>query len=207
VTPGTDKVRSYDLDGELLWWLEGMSSITIATPYEDNGLLYISSGYVGDRKARPIYAIRPGANGDISLNEGETSNESICWSQPMGAPYNPSTIVYDGIMYVVYDFGEFGAFNAADGTEVIERQRIPEGRGFTTSPWAYDGKIFCMNEDGKTFVFEAGNANSNCRTRTNSKKTTSAWPHQPSQATGCSSAPANASTPFAIRASANLRIS
>jgi len=157
VTPGTDKVRSYDLDGKLLWWLEGMSSITIATPYEDGGLLYISSGYVGDRKARPIYAIRPGANGDISLKEGETSNESICWAQPMAAPYNPSTIVYDGTMYVFYDFGEFAAYNAADGTEVIERQRIPEGRGITASPWAYDGKIFCMNEDGKTFVFEAGN--------------------------------------------------
>ena len=30
------------------------------------GLLYICSGYVGDRKNRPVYAIRSGASGDIT---------------------------------------------------------------------------------------------------------------------------------------------
>jgi outer membrane protein assembly factor BamB len=48
VTPGTKKVRSYDLDGKLLWEFGGMSSITIMTPFTAHGLLYISSGYVGD---------------------------------------------------------------------------------------------------------------------------------------------------------------
>jgi outer membrane protein assembly factor BamB len=57
----------------LLWSLSRMSSITIATPYEHKGLLYISSGYVLDQ-TKPIYAIRPGATGDISLKDGETSN-------------------------------------------------------------------------------------------------------------------------------------
>ena len=27
---------------------------------------------------------------------------------------------------------------------------------FTSSPWAYNGKIFCLSEEGKTFVVEAG---------------------------------------------------
>src|SRR5213079_1938418 len=66
VTPGTGKVRSYDLDGKLLWSFKGMSSITIGTPYADQGLLYVSSGFVMD-KSRPLYAIRAGASGDISL--------------------------------------------------------------------------------------------------------------------------------------------
>jgi hypothetical protein len=39
VTPGTGAVRSYDLEGKLLWSLNGMSSITIATPYADNDLV------------------------------------------------------------------------------------------------------------------------------------------------------------------------
>ena len=50
VTTGTGKVRSYDLDGNLLWELTGMSSITVTTPFSRFGLLYISSGYIGDRK-------------------------------------------------------------------------------------------------------------------------------------------------------------
>jgi outer membrane protein assembly factor BamB len=155
VTLGTGKVRSYDLDGKPLWSLIGMSSITIATPYEHAGLLYISSGYILD-SLRPIYAIRPGAEGDISLKDGETSNQWIAWSQEKGAPYNPSTIIYGDRLYVLYDRGLFAAYKANDGTEIFSAQRIPEGRSFTSSPWAYDGKVFCLNEDGVTFVLRAG---------------------------------------------------
>jgi outer membrane protein assembly factor BamB len=54
------------------------------------------------------------------------------------------------------DFGFFMAFDANDGSEVYSKQRIPKGRAFTSSPWAYDGKIFCLNEDGVTFVVKAG---------------------------------------------------
>ena len=157
VTPGSDLVRSYDLDGKLLWSFSGMSTITIATPYESNGLLYISSGYFQDRRARPLYAIRPGATGDISLKEDETANEFIAWSDPFGAPYNPSTIVYKDRLYVLYDRGEFGSYDAMTGEPIIERERLPRDVwNFSTSPWAYDGKIFCLNEAGKTFVLKAG---------------------------------------------------
>ncbi len=155
VVPGSGRVRSYDTDGNELWSFDGMSSITIATPYECNGLLYISSGYVGD-KDRPLYAIRSGADGEISLSGSESSNKSIAWSQPTAGPYNPSTIAYDGIVYVLHDQGFLAAYDAATGSEIYSKQRIPEGRAFTSSPWAYDGKIFCLNEDGETFVFTAG---------------------------------------------------
>ena len=155
VTAGTDKVRSYNLEGTLLWWFTGMSSITIATPYENQGLLYVSSGYVND-KQRPLYAIRPGASGHISLGPDQTSNEFIVWCQPKAAPYNPTTLVYDERLYVLYDRSFLGCFRARTGEPVYERRRLPNGRHFTASPWAYDGKIFCLNEDGVAFVVRAG---------------------------------------------------
>lgn len=155
VTPGTGKVRSYDLEGNLLWWLEGMSSITIATPFEHDGLLYVSSGYVMDQQ-RPIYAIRPGAQGDITLKDGAETNESIVWSQAKAAPYNPSTLVYGGRLYVLYDRGIVSCFDAKSGADVFGPERLPDGGSCTSSPWAYDGKIFCLNEDGVTFVLKAG---------------------------------------------------
>ena len=160
VTPGTGQVRSYDLYGKLLWSFTGMSMITIATPYAADGLLYLSSGYVGDKR-RPLYAIRPGASGDISLvkdpaGQAQTSNAWIAWSQPQAAPYNPTTLVYGERLYVLYDGGSLACFNALDGSVVYERQRIPEGGGFTTSPWAYGDMIFCLSEDGVTFVIKAG---------------------------------------------------
>ncbi|MEO2015797.1 MAG: PQQ-binding-like beta-propeller repeat protein [Fuerstiella sp.] len=156
VTPGTGQVRSYDVSGELLWSFKGMSSITVAMPFEHHGLLYVSSGYVGDRKSRPIYAIKPGATGDISLAEDETSNDSIVWCQKMAGPYNPSTLIYEDRLYVLYDFGFIACFNPTTGEPVFRKQRIPQGRAFTTSPWGYAGKVFCLNEDGVTYVMKSG---------------------------------------------------
>jgi hypothetical protein len=155
VTAGTGKVRSYDRDGKLLWWLTGMSSITIATPYADNGLLYVSSGFVGDR-LRPLYAIRPGASGDIALKSEETSNQFIAWCNRTAAPYNPSTLAYDGRVYVLLDRGLLSCYDARSGSPFYERERLPNGFAFTSSPWAYNGKVFCLHEDGVTFVIRAG---------------------------------------------------
>ncbi len=151
VTPGSGAVRSYNLEGKLLWSLKGMSSITIATPYAANGLLYLSSGYVGDQD-RPIYAIKPGAAGDISLKDDATSNEFIAWMLPDAGPYNPTTLVSKNRLFVLYDRGLIACYRATTGEELYSRQRLPGGRAFTSSPWASDGKIFCLNEDGVTFV-------------------------------------------------------
>jgi len=157
VTPGTRKVRSYDLDGKLLWEFGGMSTIVIPTPFSKFGLLYVCSGYVGD-KVRPVFAIKPGASGDISLKPGETTHEFIAWHQPTAAPYNPSPLVYGDYFYVLFDFGFLSCHDARTGRLVYDKQRIrPEGNtAFTASPWACNGKIFALSEDGDTFVFQAG---------------------------------------------------
>ncbi len=156
ITCGTKRVRSYDLDGKLLWELAGMSSIVIPTPFSKFGLLYVCSGYVGD-KVRPVFAIKPGASGDISLRPGEASNEFVIWSQSVAAPYNPSPLVYGDYFYVLFDFGFLSCHDARTGKQVYEKQRIAEApTSFTASPWAYNGKIFAVSEDGDTFVFQAG---------------------------------------------------
>ena len=156
ITPGTKKVRSYDLNGKPLWEFSGMSSIAIPTPFSRHGLVYIASGYVGDQH-RPVYAIKPGAMGDISLKTGETSNNFIAWYQPQAGPYNPSPIVYGDYYYTLYDRGFFTCHDAKDGTVVYDKVRIDPGvNAFTSSPWAFNGKIFCLSEDGDTFVIQAG---------------------------------------------------
>jgi outer membrane protein assembly factor BamB len=156
VTSGSDLVRSYDLSGNEIWTLSGMSTISIPTPFARHGLLFLSSGYVGDA-LRPAYAIRPGASGDISLDEGQTRNDYIVWSMPTGAPYNPTPIVYGDAYYTLFDRGFFTSHDARTGQEIYGRHRITgEASGFTASPWAYNGKLFVMSEDGDTFVIEAG---------------------------------------------------
>ena len=155
VTPGTGKTRSYSLDGRLLWELAGGSAITIATPYAAHGLLYVSSGFVLDR-TRPIWAIRPGATGDLTLPEGVDASAAIAWCRRDAAPYNPSTLVYGNELYVLADRGLLACYDARTGTQHYRKERLPEGRAFTASPWASNGLVFCANEYGETFVIRGG---------------------------------------------------
>ena len=155
VTSGTGGVRAYGLDGELLWELHGMSTLVIPTPFSEHGLLYINSGYIADQ-SRPVYAVRPGASGDITLGEGSTSNDYIVWSHPQLGSYNPSSLVYGDYHYTLLDRGILLCYDARTGREVYPRARITAGTLFTASPWAYNGKIFALSEDGDTFVIQAG---------------------------------------------------
>ena len=155
VTPGTGTTRSYSLDGRLLWELAGGSAITIATPYAAHGLLFVSSGFVLDR-TRPIWAIRPGASGDLTLPDGDDSSAEIAWCRRDAAPYNPTTLVYGDELYVLADRGLMACYDARTGKQHYRKERLPEGRAFTASPWAYNGLVFCANEYGETFVVRAG---------------------------------------------------
>jgi outer membrane protein assembly factor BamB len=131
VTAGTRRVRSYDLDGKLLWEFGGMSSIVIPTPFAKLGLLYVTSGYVGDQ-VRPVYAVRPGAVGDISLKSEETSSRFVAWHHPQAGPYNPSPIVYGDYYYTLLDRGFFTCHDARTGQEIYGKQRIDPAAGLNS---------------------------------------------------------------------------
>jgi hypothetical protein len=156
VTPASGTVRSYDLNGKLLWELKGMTVLTAPSPFAKHGLVYFSSGYPGD-SPRPVYAVRPGASGDISLKPGETGNQFVAWYHPTLGTYQTSALVYGDYYYTLLDRGFLLCHDARTGKQVYGRQRItPDGTGFTASPWAYNGKIFLLSEDGETFVIQAG---------------------------------------------------
>ena len=122
VTASTNKVRSYDLDGRLLWELKGMTILATPSPFAAHGLVYISSGYPG-QAPRPVYAIRPGASGDISLKEGETSNAYIAWYQPLLGTYNTSALVHGDYYYTLLDRGFLLCHDARTGKQIYGRQR------------------------------------------------------------------------------------
>ena len=156
VASGKKEIRSYSPAGELLWHFDGrMSNLTIPSPFVVDGLLYITSGYFQD-KNRPVYAVRPGAKGDITLADKETANEFIAWSLEKMGPYNTSPIVYGGYYYTLLDQGMLTCHDAKTGELVYDRTRFPQGAKFTASPWAYNGKVFFLDENGKTFVMPVG---------------------------------------------------
>lgn len=160
VVPGAKQVRSYDLEGKSLWHFKGMSTLTIPTPFESEGVLYLAAGYVGDKLTpnKPVYAVHPGGSGDLTLAEGATNSAFIAWMQPNAAPYNPSPLVYQSRFYVLWDFGFLNCRDARTGRELYDKQRLKlDGTaGFTASPWAYRDRVFCLSEEGDTYVIRAG---------------------------------------------------
>ena len=152
VVAATGGVTSYDLKGEPLWELRGMSRTTVPNPVAGNGMVYVGSGFVADRQ-KPLYAIRPGAAGDISLKEGQTKNRYVAWRQQRAAPYVPSFLVAGKYLYVIKDNGQLSCYDAVTGTSVYQ-ERL---RGhFTASPWMCGDKLYFLNERGETYVVQSG---------------------------------------------------
>ena len=155
VVAGRKENRAYSPDGDLLWHFDGrMSVLTIPSPLVADGLLYITSGYFQDQK-RPVFAVAPGGRGNIALKTGQTSNEHIRWSLQKMGPYNTSPIVYKGRYFTLLDRGMATCHDAETGKLIHNRVRFPRGASFTSSPWAYNGKIFCLDERGTTHVIPA----------------------------------------------------
>jgi outer membrane protein assembly factor BamB len=130
-----------------------MSEITTPTPIVAHDLIFVTSGYA---PIQPIYAIKPGANGDISLKDGKDSNEFIAWSKQRGGPYMPTPIVYGDLLYTCSNQGVLAAYNAKTGERVYQERLGGSGGAFTASPVASDGKIYLASEDGDVFVVKAG---------------------------------------------------
>ncbi|HXC69333.1 MAG TPA: PQQ-binding-like beta-propeller repeat protein [Pyrinomonadaceae bacterium] len=151
VAIGPGEVVSYDLAGKELWRLSGMSLTPVPTPFAYEGLLYINGG-----RGRSLFAIRPGATGDISLKKDDTSNEYVVWSQPRAGTYLPSSVAYQGAIYTLTETGILNRFDAKTGKQIYKTRIDPRATAFTTSPWAYNGKLFCLSEEGQTFVVSTG---------------------------------------------------
>ena len=150
VTIGPGAAVSYDLAGKELWRLGGMASMPIPSPFAHDGLLYLNGG-----AGKPVVAIKPGATGDLTTPEGAKPNEFVAWIQPKAGTYLPTELAYEGGLYVLTHTGILTRFDAASGQQTY-KSRVGEGGEFTSSPWAYNGKVFCLNEEGRTFVVRAG---------------------------------------------------
>ncbi|MEL7499337.1 MAG: PQQ-binding-like beta-propeller repeat protein [Planctomycetota bacterium] len=188
VQPGS--AVSYDVDGNELWRLKGCTPAPAASSFAYNGQLYLNGG-----KGSPIFAIQPGAKGELTLKKTSTSSDQadassansddedssepksksseekqldavqpdnqekeslITWQRPRAGTYIPTPVIYDGGVYVIQDNGILQRLDAETGNQSYKERLKDKGADFTTSPWAYNGKVFFHSEQGDTYVVEAG---------------------------------------------------
>lgn len=159
VAAGGTAIRSYDpADGRVLWELKRPAASPVsyvnATPVASERMLYVGAGSRPGQS--PLWAVKAGASGDISLKTGETWNAHIAWSSTKVCPPMASPLLYNDNLYIVMQNSAIlMCLDATTGKEVY-KERLKGARSFTSSPWAYDGKLYCLDEDGQTFVVKAG---------------------------------------------------
>jgi outer membrane protein assembly factor BamB len=154
VTIGKGLVISYGRDGKELWRLNGMTQAT-PSPVAGEGLLFVGSGSQGETN-RPLYAIRPGASGDLSSVEGQPRSDFVRWFLPRFSAYTSSPLLYRGRVYAVNDNGILQVADAKTGKEIYKARVGTGSATFSSSPLASDGKVYMLSEDGDMYVVEAG---------------------------------------------------
>ncbi len=65
-------------------------------------------------------------------------------------------IVYDDYLYCCSDRGKLSCFEAKTGKLLYRESLSSSSAGFSASPVAADGNIYCTSEQGDVFVVEAG---------------------------------------------------
>lgn len=141
------RVYAYDPDsGKELWSAGGNLFEVIPTPVVGEGMVFASSGRAG-----PTLAIKPGGSGDVTSTH-------VVWTAAKGSPFIPSTLLHDGVLYMVNDMQSIATAYDARSGEVLWQGRLGEAarESFSASPVIVDGKVFFTNDMGQTFVLQAG---------------------------------------------------
>jgi outer membrane protein assembly factor BamB len=156
VVNGWKHIGGYDLEtGKEIWRMTGGGDIPVPTPIAAHGLVFITNSHGGKS---PVFAVKPSAEGDITLNESETSSAHIAWSVPRDGSYLQTPLVYEDLFYVCKDNGVLAVFDARSG-ERRYQARLADGKtGFSASPVASNGRIYFTSEEGDVYVIKAGPA-------------------------------------------------
>ena len=78
------------------------------------------------------------------------------WRYGKSVPEISSSLLYQGILYLINDGGVAMAFQPTDG-RLLKRKRLRGVLGnYFASPVAADGKVFVVSEQGVVTVLEAG---------------------------------------------------
>ncbi len=155
VTTGHGFIQGYGLDGRELWRI-GRVSMPLTSPVAAGDILVAGTGAQDGGSVRPVFAIKAGATGDLTLADGATSGGSILWMHPRAAGYTPSALIHRGRVYLVHDLGTMLVLDLATGREIYRARVGGVGHTFSASPVGAGDRLYFTDEEGTTIVLRAG---------------------------------------------------
>jgi outer membrane protein assembly factor BamB len=154
VVNGYKHIGGYDAKtGKEQWKMQGGGDIPVPTPVVSNDMVFITNAH---GKLSPIYAIKLGATGDISLQSDQSSNEYVVWSVNRDGSYMSTPLVYGDYLYNCRWNGVLASYEAKTGKRLYQERLGGGTSAFSASPVAADGKIYLCSEDGDVYVVKAG---------------------------------------------------
>jgi len=144
VSVGAFHAVAYDpQNGKEIWrvdYPEGFSNVP--RPVYGAGLVFITTGF----QQPSLLAIRPDGKGNVTKSH-------VAWTLSRGAPLTPSPLVVGDDLYVVNDAGIASNIDARTGA-IRWQHRL--GASVSASPVFADGRIYFLDEEGKTTVVNPG---------------------------------------------------
>ena len=148
IVSGSNKIISYNLDnGDIVWRCGGLTDNPIPAPIIHDDRVICMTGY----KGHSALAIRLDSKDDVS------GSDKVIWSLDRGAPYVPSPVLYDGLLFFNQSSqARWSCVDAGTGEVFVDRVKLPGQFGIYASPVAADGRIFVTDRNGTTLVLNRG---------------------------------------------------
>jgi outer membrane protein assembly factor BamB len=149
ITSATSNIRSYDLEsGEVIWRGRGMTANVIPHPIENDGVLYLMSGFRGNA----LMAI------DLAKAKGDIDGtDAILWEYNQNTSYTPSALLANGKLYFLRsNNGNLTCLDASNGQEHYSLERLDGTGTIFASPVGADGKLYVTSQSGISYVIGQG---------------------------------------------------
>ncbi|MFO0877875.1 MAG: PQQ-binding-like beta-propeller repeat protein [Gemmataceae bacterium] len=144
LVPGQHRLTAFDARTHAELWRYGegegpFNGEIISSPVYGDGVVFLQLW----RESR-IHAIRL---------RGDGKPPEPLWVSQKPGPVEPSLLYYRGLLYALLDNGVLTCLDGKTGAEVYRRRL---GAACNSSPIAANGHIYLSDNEGKTFVIQAG---------------------------------------------------
>ena len=153
IVSGENRVDSLDpKTGQIFWTAGNVKAATACSVCTSKQALYF--GGSDPFSKGPLFAIVPGARGDISPKKKNEQFEKCAWLQEKQGPGMSSPVCGGGLVYTT-DKSILKCFDARTG-ERLYQSRLPGLKMIAASPLIIGDKLLLLDEDGKACVVRVG---------------------------------------------------
>jgi outer membrane protein assembly factor BamB len=145
VSLGSDAIVGHDpATGDEIWHFSYSGYSNVSRPVMAHGMLFFSTGF-GEPE---FHGITAGGQGDVTAS-------GTVWKTNKGSivPMDVSPLVVGDELYTISDAGVAVCYDAKTGKQLWQKRLSGK---FWASPVYADGRIYCLNDSGKTYVLAPG---------------------------------------------------